>query len=224
MKCIDLFSGLGGFSQAFLDRGHEVIRYDINKDFEEVPNTVIKDVFDLTAADLQGVDIILASIDCTHLTFANARPDITGIALSFELAKHTLQIIQEADPRFWVIENPPGRIKKVLGPPVIKTAWGFWGTPYFKPTWLWGIIPHIDWPMKYTTPEPKESWNPERFRKNKFSYLAPRNNKDRSLIPYIFSETLCIAAENSDSFQTTLTRPEIVEGSPSQRDSEVTRT
>ena len=177
--------------------------------------------FDLTAADHQGADIILASIDCTYLTYANARPDPKGLLESLALAKHTLTIIQEAAPTFWVIENPPGRLKHVLGPPVIKTAWGFWGTPYLKPTFLWGIIPHIDWPTRYTEPTPKESWDLKRYKKNKFAYLAKRQDKDRSLIPYAFAEALCIAAEQDTHQQTTLTRPEIVQGSPCQREPEV---
>jgi len=41
MEVVDLFSGLGGFSQAFLDRGHEVERYDNNPKFSQVPNTKI---------------------------------------------------------------------------------------------------------------------------------------------------------------------------------------
>lgn len=34
-----------------------------------------------------------------------------------------------------------------------------------------------------------------RFLKNKFSYLAPRDSSERSLIPYAFSLALCVAME-----------------------------
>ena len=192
---IDLFSGLGGFSQAFLDRGHYVERYDFNPEFKEVPNTIIKDVFDMTPIDLEIADIVLASIDCTYFTHTNSNPDKEGLDLSIRLAKHTLNIIHEANPEYWVIENPPGRIKKVLGPPVYKTAWGYWGTPYFKPTWLWGKLPFMKWPRKYKEPLPKESWNLETFKTHKFAYLCDRDPKKRSLIPYAFSEALCKALE-----------------------------
>ena len=195
MKVIDLFSGLGGFSQAFVNRGHIVKRYDFNEDFKDIPHTIIKDVFDMTSKDLETVDIVLASIDCTHFTHANSNPDKEGLDLSVRLAKHTLNIIHEANPRFWIIENPPGRIKKVLGPPVYKTAWGYWGTPYFKPTWLWGKLPFIKWPRKYKEPLPKESWNLETFKTHKFAYLCDRAPKKRSLIPYEFSLALCKVTE-----------------------------
>ena len=196
MNVIDLFSGLGGFSQAFVDRGHYVERYDFNEDFQEVPHTTIKDVFDMTPIDLEIADIVLASIDCTHFSHANPFPDKDGLRLSKELTKHTLNIIHETNPQFWVIENPPGRIKKVLGPPVYKTAWGYWGTPYLKPTWLWGKLPLLDWPTRYTEPQPKDTWNLETFNTHKFAYLCDRDPKKRSLVPYDFSLALCKATEN----------------------------
>ena len=204
LKVIDLFSGLGGFSQAFLDRGHYVIRYDFNPEFKEVKNTIIKDVFELTSQDLLDSDIILASIDCTYFTYANERPDKDGLRLSNELTRHTLRIIHEANPEFWIIENPPGRIKKVLGPPMYKTAWGYWGTPYLKPTWLWGKLPLMKWPTLYTEPMPKESWNLESFKTHKFAYLCPRDSKQRSLVPYEFSLALCKAIEEATNIQETL--------------------
>ena len=204
LKVIDLFSGLGGFSQAFLDRGHDVTRYDFNPVFENIPNTIIKDVLELISDELKGSDIILASIDCTHFTHANSNPDKEGLDLSVRLAKHTLNIIREANPRFWIIENPPGRIKKVLGPPVYKTAWGYWGTPYFKPTWLWGKLPFMKWPRKYKEPLPKESWNLETFKTHKFAYLCPSDSKLRSLVPYEFSKVVCIATEKATHTQEVL--------------------
>ena len=115
LRVVDLFSGLGGFSQAFLDRGHAVERFDNDSRFKDVPNTKMKDVFDMTAKDLESADVVLASIDCTHLTYANDSPDKEGLKLSKQLTKHTLSIIHEADPEYWIIENPPSRIKLVLG-------------------------------------------------------------------------------------------------------------
>lgn len=77
LHVIDLFSGLGGFSQAFVDRDHYVERYDYNAEFKEVPHTIIKNVFDVTPIDLEIADIVLASIDCTYFTHANDNPKIS---------------------------------------------------------------------------------------------------------------------------------------------------
>ena len=204
MKVIDLFSGLGGFSQAFLDRGHEVIRYDFNDEFRDRPRTIIKDVLTLTPKDLEGADCVLASIDCTYFTFANAQPDKEKLQFALKLAKHTLTIIQEANTKYYILENPPGRIKKAFGLPTIITAWGFWGTSYLKPTWLWGKIPALTWPTRYTEPTPKDSWDLERYKRNKFSYLCDRDPKKRSLIPHSFSLALCQAIEDNAPYQTTI--------------------
>ena len=196
MKVVDLFSGLGGFSQAFLDREHDVVRFDNDIRFKEVANTIICDVLELTPEDLWDIpDIILASPPCTYFTHANHNPDKDGLKQSIDLTKYTLKIIHETNPRFWIIENPPGRIKKVLGPPVYKTAWGYWGTSYLKPTWLWGKLPFMDWPTRYTEPQPKETWNLESFNTHKFAYLCERDSAKRSLVPYAFSEALCKATE-----------------------------
>lgn len=204
MKCIDLFSGLGGFSEAFLDRGHEVVRYDIDKQFKDVPNTVIQDVLTLTAKDLTA-DVVLAGIECTHLTYANHNIELLSYAKARRLAKHTLSIIQEANPQYWVIENPKNsRLWKIIGKPSYITAWGYWGEQYFKPTGLKGILPHIDWPTRYIEPMPRESWNFETYKTHKFAYLCEVNPARRSLIPYPFSKALCIAIEENRGTQETL--------------------
>lgn len=43
MRVLDLFSGLGGWSQAFLDRGHDVTRLDNDERFKSVPRTMLCD-------------------------------------------------------------------------------------------------------------------------------------------------------------------------------------
>ena len=202
MYCIDLFSGLGGFSAAFVERGHDVIRYDIDCQFRDVPNTIIRDVLTLTSKDLAKADIVLAGIDCTYLTYANANPEPQGYKKAVEIAKHTLSIIQEASPEYWIIENPKAsRLWKVLGKPSYLTAWGYWGEAYYKPTGLMGILPHIEWPTRYTEPEPKPEWDLETYNTHKFAYLAPRDTTKRSLIPYAFSEALCVGIEEGHSTQ-----------------------
>jgi len=202
MRALDLFSGLGGFSQGFLDRGHEVVRYDVDPKFKDIPNTELKDVFDLTSEDIKGYDVILASPDCTYLSIANHTPDKEYLAIAMQLAHHTNMIIQGADPEYYVIENPRGRMRKVLGIPTVTTAWGYWGTPYFKPTDLFGKVPALDWSSRYTTPVAKAHW--KNFTKDKFSYLAPRSPSLRSLVPYSFSLALCIAIENKAPYQSIL--------------------
>lgn len=62
MRILDLFSGTGGASQAFLDRGHDVVRIDNDPQFADVPNTIIDDVRnDMYSGEF---DVVWASPPC----------------------------------------------------------------------------------------------------------------------------------------------------------------
>ena len=207
MKCIDLFSGLGGFSQAFLDRRHDVLRVDNNDRFKDIPFTVITDVLMLTAENLKNTDIILASPPCTHFSFAavtknGSRHWPKGIPTKatleqIELVKHTIRIIKAAEPKYWILENPRGRLRKVIGAPAMTTYWAAWGTPYLKPTHLWGNLPPIDWkqPMKWDS-------NPSGGVGSGIDGPYPRDPAKRALIPYEFSLAVCLAAEGLSAQET----------------------
>lgn len=67
MRVLDLFSGTGGASQAFLHREHDVIRIDNDLQFADVPWTVVADVLD---KDIEAwlldknFDVVWASPPC----------------------------------------------------------------------------------------------------------------------------------------------------------------
>ena len=207
MKCVDLFSGLGGFSQAFLDRGHEVIRYDINPRFKDVPNTITRDVLTLKIKEIQA-DIILASPECRcfsvaadHYHWPKGIPT-EETEQQIVLVKKMVAMIKRANPRFWILENPVGRMRRVLGKPDKTTAWCAWGTPYKKPTDLWGVLPPIDWklPFKWEPNTSGGAGNQSKIANDPY----PRDPAKRAFIPYEFSMAVCLAAEGN-SLQTTLT-------------------
>jgi len=234
MRVHDLFSGLGGFSEAFVERGHQVTRYDIEGKFAEVPHTTIQDVLELTAEDLADADVVLASPPCTHFSCAagwkywpNGFPT-PEVQESVELVKHTMQVIDEADPEYWILENPVGQLRRFLGPPAITTYWGAWGAPYLKPTDLWGILPNMIWPSPPMMEPLRESthgkhlgvqaanWDVETYNRSKFSYLSPRSSELRSLIPYEFSLALCCAIEENPGKQYRLHEFENGEGAEAE--------
>ena len=195
MNVIDLFSGLGGFSQAFVDRGHYVERYDFEEKFSDIPFTIIKDVLELTPIDLEDADIILASPPCRCFSYAaqqkgGHRHWPQGIPTEetrkqIKLVKHALKIIKEANPKYWILENPRGFMKNVLGQPGIETYWSAWGGPTLKPTHLWGKFPPIDWTIPFF--KQKGSW----------CKIMPRDPTLRALIPYEFSLAVCLAVEGN---------------------------
>lgn len=205
MKVIDLFSGLGGFSQAFIDRGHEVTRYDNNERFKDIPFTIIEDVRNLTPGDLQGADIILAGFPCQHFSYAANRihwPKGTPTDKTrdwIEFLEWTVQLIKDSEPRYWILENPRGFMRRILGRPSMKTAWCAWGTRYKKPTDLWGVLPPIDWRMAI-------KWEKSQDRAGVLA--QKRDLAARALIPYAFSLAVCLAMEGKSKQMTLFERPE----------------
>ncbi len=223
LTVIDLFSGLGGFSQSFVDRGHNVVRIDNEPSLAHVPHTTIADVLALTFWDLpDAVDIVLASPPCTHFSCAagwrywkNGFPS-PEVEESVKLVKYTLALINGIDPKYWVLENPRGMLRKVIGPPVVTTWWGSWGMPYLKPTDLWGKLPAIDWPPHPRLDPMRESTHGKHkgVQENKTDLIdnleliglldyaeAPAL---RALVPYKFSESLCLSLEQDRGGQVDL--------------------
>ena len=200
MRVIDLFSGLGGFSQAFLDRGHDVTRYDNNERFRDVHNTIIKDVLDLTSRDITDADIILASPPCTCFSFASQgkyhprlKAPHEAVFKSVHLVEHAINIIKEANPTFWILENPVGRLRGYIGKPSAKTTWAAWGTIYKKPTYLWGTLPPIDWKIAHTWIGDKTGG----AGNGAIGSPYPTDSAEIAIIPYDFSLAVCLAVEGN---------------------------
>jgi len=221
MRVIDLFSGLGGFSEGFLERGHDVIRIDNDLRFKEIPNTIICDILDLTPEDLidylwDKPDIVLGSPPCNCFSrmtiryyWENSKPKNEKARFAVELVKHTQRLIDALNPEYYIIENPIGMMIHVLGKPQVLTWWAAWysekdeginlDNPPLKETYLWGRLPLLKWPMK-----------PTRYarigRKEKNRQKGVQGIKDSAIsskIPYRFSVALAKACENGN-YQTTL--------------------
>lgn len=118
MKVLDLFSGLGGWSAAFKDRGHDVITVDIEKKFNP---TICKDIMQVTPNDFNGYkfDVILASPPCNCFSVASVyhhwdkdtkMPKDQATYESIKLVGHTIDLILNLFPRWWILENPRGML------------------------------------------------------------------------------------------------------------------
>jgi len=130
MKVLDLFSGLGGASQAFVNRGHEVLRIENSPLLSEVPHTQIMCVFELrdfleennfarSHTHFSNVDLIWASPPCDEFSLAFSAPHAIHSRENpnepyepdMSYLEATLDIIRILKPRFWVIENVRGASK-----------------------------------------------------------------------------------------------------------------
>lgn len=200
MKVLDLFSGLGGWSQAFKDRGHMVVSVDNQAKFGP---TICKDINELNYDDLNDYghfDVILASPPCEAFSvmaiskhwskdgFPNkeARQAIRNVL-------HTLDLIEDLKPAYWIIENPMGMLRRIIGNPVCSITQCQYGNPYMKKTDLWGVLPKSF--------EPKcckngASCHPRTPRGSKLSGIQSlKTPEERAKIPYSLSLAICEACE-----------------------------
>lgn len=151
-RVLDLYCGLGGFSQAFADSDRwDVTTVDVNARFDP---DIQADVFDLRPSDFSTeFDVVLASPPCTQFSLAasslerivDGEPQTDDARDAVGLVYHTLGLIHGLTPRFWFMENPQGFLRQVIGPPTGRVTYCQYGADYMKPTDLWGDHP----PMTY---------------------------------------------------------------------------
>lgn len=87
----------------------------------------------------ENVHGIIANPVCTEFSTANGFHKDNDYQKGMILVNHCLRIIEQAKPKWWVIENPAnGKLKDFLGKPkMIYQPWEF-GSPWTKKTALWG--------------------------------------------------------------------------------------
>lgn len=111
---------------------------------------------------------IIANPVCTEFSTAKGFHKYNDIDKGMFLVRHCQRIIETANPKWWVIENPyNGRLKNELGEPnFVYQPWQF-GSPYTKKTALWG---------KFNTPTSiYKNWKD--VPKNNNLYIRPGRSK-----------------------------------------------
>lgn len=118
----------------------------------------------------KGVVGVIANPVCLEFSTARSNGTARNPDAGMFLVQHCLRIIEEAKPKWWVLENPAkGVLKNYLGEPRYKYEPWWYGSPWTKKTALWGqfTIPertYTNWehvpkiPGLYTRPgRPKPS-------------------------------------------------------------------
>lgn len=151
--CIDLCSGLGGFSRAFVDAGWEVVTVDVEPKFKP---TICADVTTMTVQDIEKVlrlgslgayslVVVVASPPCERFSLAAfGRGNVVwpgaGIKKALEIVGACLELIHEIQPDGWALENPTARLRWILGRPTIEVSYQDFGGKHYKPTDIWASI------------------------------------------------------------------------------------
>ena len=166
---LSLFDYTGQWASPWADAGYTVVPIDIQKGTtaeEAVEQGLISeeemddwlnpmDVRDIAKNPNQWLDDngygdmeiygILAACPCTDFTNAGnrhkaAKVESGAMRESIDLVADTLDLIENLDPRFWVIENPVGPIEDLTGLPNKRMLFdpSAYGDPYTKGTALWG--------------------------------------------------------------------------------------
>lgn len=186
--CLDLCSGLGGFSQAFLDDGWDVIRIEKDEKFKDVPNTVIADVCDLDAIKKivgnRKVDVLLASPPCERFSIMGGSFPKKGIGNALAVVGACLEAVVALNPDYWLIENPKARLRWFLGTPQTTIRQIDFGGKLPKPTDLWG---NICLPMLNRTHPPMKGHGPTERRKLGCPMIGS-NSAENAKIPFGLSQ------------------------------------
>jgi len=194
MKVLELFAGSCSFSNVAKEFGYETFTTDYN-DFDGIDYVV--DILDF---DINGIpfwpDIIWASPPCTTFSIAscgyhwnapdengNREPKTEEAETGLLILEQTIWILNELQPKYFVIENPRGLMRKMDAVQYLKrdtVTYCQYGDNRMKPTDLWHNL----------------NWTPRPMCKNGMPchVAAPRGSKtgtqglkgnyERSKIPY----------------------------------------
>lgn len=121
---MDLFAGTRSIGKAFEERGHEVYSIEWDEKFEGIDWYV--DIFEVTAEDILErfgqPDVIWASPPCEKFSVAaigkhwykgTNKPKTPETKKALELLEHTIKLIEDLSPKYFFIENPRGKMRKV---------------------------------------------------------------------------------------------------------------
>ncbi len=146
MKVLELFAGSRSIGKSAESLGYDVFSSDVNN-FDKIDYVV-----DILNFDVKKVpftpDIIWASPPCTYFSVASIgkhwnkdhTPKSKNALLGVKFVKKTIDIIKELKPKFWYIENPRGKLRKlqvVKGLPKATVWYCTYGDNRAKPTDIW---------------------------------------------------------------------------------------
>ncbi len=187
--CIDLCSGLGGFSQAFkASEFWEVITVDINPEFNP---SILADVRNVKKDDIEQCSdlrnlsryekkVMLMSPPCQFFSRAPGLGAVRkGTADAITIVAACILLVEEILPDGFLLENPLGSyLHFFIGKPNFHVRLGGFGYKTIKPTAFWGNI-------NFLQPD-----SPKKGKSNAFSNFASDDPAERAKMPFALSQSI----------------------------------
>lgn len=192
MRIVSLFDSSAVWSQPYADAGYEVIRVDLSLGL---------DVFEWQAPSgpVRGV---LAAPPCDHMAGSGARwwaaKDADGRTdAGIALFHRTLELIDQMQPAWWALENPVGRVNRLVPELAEFGPWYFqpwhYGDAYTKKTGLWGTF-NRNLQRRDVEPEMYESAGKRgSWQWKKLGGKSERTKRLRSITPAGFAQAFFAA-------------------------------
>jgi|TARA_Y100000310_G_C20576164_1_gene760519 hypothetical protein len=151
MVSLELFCGTKSFSKIVKNYVSKTVTTDMNNKFEP---SICDDIFNLNFKEKE-FDIIWASPPCEGFSVASIghhwNPDHTPKTKKAEealrIVKKTIEIIKNVKPKYWFIENPRGKLRKVIDDILLDNIGNYYkretvcycryGDTRMKPTDIW---------------------------------------------------------------------------------------
>jgi hypothetical protein len=207
MRVLDLFAGTGSSTKAFEDQGHDVIKVELDQFFEAHERDVLSLTAEYITLKYGFIDFVWASPPCQKFSVASlwkywektpngSIPKHPSVYESIDLIKHTLKLIQDLEPKGWLLENPRGMLRKqdfMAEYPRVTVTYCQYGDTRMKPTDIWGVVPGWN-PRPICKPKaPCHESSPAGTNAGGTGKL--KNARLRSMIPYQLGAEICEALE-----------------------------
>lgn len=156
MKVVELFAGTASFSTVAKQRGHQTFTSDYDDQFDiDYVVDVLK--FDISKVPFEPT-VVWASPPCEGFSVASIgkhwnidnTPKTAKAELSVKFVEKAQEIINDLKPKYWVIENPRGKLRKLAVMNGLKrytVTYCQYGDTRMKPTDIWTNIPWTPRPM-----------------------------------------------------------------------------
>ena len=199
---LELFAGTCSFSRVASDNGFDIFTSDYDPQFNTDYTVDIMD-FEITKVPFK-VDVIWASPPCEGFSVASIghhwntdhTPKTQKAEMSVKYVEKVRQIIDELRPKYWFIENPRGKLRKL---PIMKelprhtVTYCQYGDTRMKPTDIWT---NLKW-----TPRPVckngDTCHIAAPRGSKTGTQGIKTYKDRSRVPKELCQEIVDAIKES---------------------------